>query len=171
MAENLRLRHRIVRCIRRFLEDEHGFLEVGGWVGGAVPMPFEQVGAAQYGGVNRRYGNRTCKDRIAGLQVPAGGRVGLCPCLFQPVKQVMHQGGRPPSCRSTGAGTGATTSYTHNLLAGCLAGGDAYPDSIDAGGSARLLGALSVRRRLALLRLAIGFMYPCPMIPSRLHVL
>ncbi|PRW57769.1 aspartate--tRNA ligase [Chlorella sorokiniana] len=28
MAENLRLRHRIVRCIRRFLEDEHGFLEV-----------------------------------------------------------------------------------------------------------------------------------------------
>ncbi len=29
MAENLRLRHRIVRCIRRFLEDEHGFLEVG----------------------------------------------------------------------------------------------------------------------------------------------
>ena len=32
MAENLRLRHRIVRCIRRFLEDEHGFMEVGsGW--------------------------------------------------------------------------------------------------------------------------------------------
>lgn len=28
MAENLRLRHRIVRCIRRFLEDEHGFMEV-----------------------------------------------------------------------------------------------------------------------------------------------
>mgnify|MGYP001810644467 CR=1 FL=1 len=28
MADNLRLRHRIVRAIRRFLEDDHGFLEV-----------------------------------------------------------------------------------------------------------------------------------------------
>lgn len=30
MADNLRLRHAIVRCIRRFLEDQHGFIEVGG---------------------------------------------------------------------------------------------------------------------------------------------
>ncbi|KAL4858257.1 Aspartate--tRNA(Asp/Asn) ligase [Chlorella vulgaris] len=28
MADNLRLRHAIVRCIRRFLEDQHGFIEV-----------------------------------------------------------------------------------------------------------------------------------------------
>lgn len=29
MADNLRLRHHIVKVIRRFLEDDHGFLEVG----------------------------------------------------------------------------------------------------------------------------------------------
>jgi aspartyl-tRNA synthetase len=28
MAANLRLRHRLVRTIRRFLEDGHGFVEV-----------------------------------------------------------------------------------------------------------------------------------------------
>ncbi|KAF6263693.1 aspartyl-tRNA synthetase [Scenedesmus sp. NREL 46B-D3] len=28
MASNLRMRHRLVRCMRRFLEDEHGFVEV-----------------------------------------------------------------------------------------------------------------------------------------------
>ena len=28
MAANLRLRHAVVRTIRRFLEDEHGFVEV-----------------------------------------------------------------------------------------------------------------------------------------------
>ncbi len=28
MAANMRLRHQLVRTIRRFLEDEHGFMEV-----------------------------------------------------------------------------------------------------------------------------------------------
>jgi len=28
MSNNLRLRHRLVRTIRRFLEDQHGFVEV-----------------------------------------------------------------------------------------------------------------------------------------------
>lgn len=28
MAANLRMRHALVRCIRRFLEDDHAFLEV-----------------------------------------------------------------------------------------------------------------------------------------------
>lgn len=28
MASNLRLRHKLLRVMRRFLEDEHGFIEV-----------------------------------------------------------------------------------------------------------------------------------------------
>lgn len=93
MAENLRLRHRIVRCIRRFLEDEHGFLEVGRLVGGwgctsaligetqrvlpgmGCPCLLSKRVLPSMGGEQAVRGaahQRTAV--IAGLQVPAGGR-------------------------------------------------------------------------------------------------